>query len=299
MAQLYRLVTGALLALILAAACDSTSPESDRLLHVRGDVLEAGQAPAPPVVVEIQAWPAPGPDGSDLATLHTDAAGVYTADLGPFPTSVIDSLRVRVTQNDCGSQLTTDLRRRDLALDGEVLVLPTLALSYRLPSAQVGIGGEACAAIVTPASAEIVGDYARLALWIDDVSDSVRGRWRLNHSASIGDDSGYFSGSLESDHIMLQLQPTLPTPCTGLQLTLPVGGDNGATMGAGELTGDGSCSVPSTTVRFFEGAVLTEDGLEGLRARLTTVSAEPEPIGGWHPSQCCAPTRHTAAGAGS
>lgn len=259
MADLSRLATGALLALVLVAACDSTSPPSDRLLHVQGEVLEAGQAPAPPVHVGIQAWPALGPDGSDVATLRTDAAGVYTADLGPFPNSVIDSLHVRVTQNDCGLQVTTDLRRRDLALDdGEALVLPTLALSYRLPSAQFSIGGEICAAIVTPSSAEIVGDYARLALWIDDVSDSVRGRWRLNHSASIGDDYGYFSGSLEFDHVILQLRPTQPTPCIGLQLAIPVGGDNGSTLGAGDLTGDGSCFVPSTTVRFFEGSVLPE-----------------------------------------
>jgi hypothetical protein len=209
--------------------------------------------------VGIQAWPALGPDGSDVAALRTDAAEVYTADLGPFPNFVVDSLRVRVTQNDCGLQVTTDLQRRDLTLnDGEALVLPTLALSYRLPSAQFSIGGEICAAIVTPPSAEIVGDHARLALWVDDVSDSVRGRWRLNHSASIGDDYGYFSGSLQFDHVILHLLPTQPTPCTVLQLAIPVGGHNGSTMGAGDLSGDGSCSVPSTTVRFFEGGVLTE-----------------------------------------
>jgi hypothetical protein len=78
--------------------------------------------------------------------------------------------------------------------------------------------------------------------------DSVRGRWRLNHTATIGDDYGYFSGFLEPGRVVLQLRPTQPTPCTGLQLEVPVGGENGSTMGAGELTGDGSCFVPSTIV---------------------------------------------------
>jgi hypothetical protein len=251
--------TGALLALALVSACDSTSPPSDRLLRVRGEILEAGQAPVPLLDVEIQAWPGLGSSGSDSATLRTDAAGLYTAELGPFSSSIVDSLRVRVTQNDCGSQLTTELRRRDLALgDGAALVLPTLDLSYRLPLAQFGIGGQMCAAVVTPFSAEFVGDHASLAVWIDDVSDSVRGRWRLNHTATIADDYGYFSGSLEPDHVILQLRPTQPTPCTGLHLDIPVGGDNGSTIGAGDLSGDGSCFVPSTQVRFFEGASLPE-----------------------------------------
>jgi hypothetical protein len=258
MADLSKVGTGALV-LLLVAACDSTSPASDRLLYVQGEVVEAGQAPAPPLDVEVQAWPALGSDASDVATLRTDAAGLYRAELGPFPDRLLDSLRVRVTQNDCGLQATTELQRRDLALgDGDSLVLPTLALSYRLPSAQFSIGGEICAATRTPLSEELVGDYVRLALWIDEVSDSVRGRWRLNHTASIGDDYGYFSGSLELGGVSLQLRPTEPTPCTGLQLQIPVGGDNGSTLGAGDLTSDGSCSVPSTRLRFFEGAVLSE-----------------------------------------
>jgi hypothetical protein len=258
MAGISKLGTGALLPLVLVAACDSTSPASDRLLHVSGEVIEEGQAPAPPLDVDIQAWPALGSDGIHVATLRTDAAGRFTAELGPFPDPLVDSLLVRVTQNDCDFGLTTELRHRDLALgDGEVLVLPSIALSYRLPSAEFGSGQEMCGAIVTPFLPEAAGDYARLALWIDEVSDSVRGRWRLNHSASVGDDYGLFSGALELDGVILQLRPTQPTPCTGLQLVIPVD-DNGSIMGAADVSGDGSCSVPSTTVRLFKGASLSE-----------------------------------------
>lgn len=95
--------------------CDSSSPPSDRLLHVRGEVLVQGQAPAPPLDVEVQAWPTVEADGSSLATGRTDVTGLYSADLGPFPNAVVDSLRVRVTQYDCGRQVSTDLRRSDVA----------------------------------------------------------------------------------------------------------------------------------------------------------------------------------------
>lgn len=138
------------------------------------------------------------------------------------------------------------------------MVLPRLGLAYRLPAAQFGSGTALCAAIVTPLTPEAIGDYARLALWIDGIGDSVRGRWRLNHNASIGDDYGYFSGSLEAERLLLHLRPTQPTPCSGLQLSVPVSGENGVTLGVGDLAGDGSCAVPNTAVRFFQGAELSE-----------------------------------------
>ncbi|MDQ3660928.1 MAG: hypothetical protein M3454_07730 [Actinomycetota bacterium] len=250
--------TGALMAISLVAGCDSTSPGSGRLLRVEGQVLEANQPPAPPLQVDVQAWPS-APGGNDSTTLQTDAAGGYAAELGPFTDPPADSLRVRVTQNDCDLLSETVLWRRDLALDeGDALTLPTLALSYRLPLAQIGIGQEMCAAIVTRSTPETIGDVSLLALWFDDISDSVRGRWRLNHQASIGDDYGYFSGSQELDRVVLQLRPTQPTPCTGLQLDMPFGGDNGSTFGVSDLTGSESCFVPSTAVRFFQGASLPE-----------------------------------------
>lgn len=253
MANLSQRRLGALMAVVLVAGCDSTSPGSGRLLRVQGQVLEATQPPAPPLDVDIQAWPS-APGGNDSTTLQTDAAGGYAAELGPFTDPPADSLRVRVTQNDCDVQLETDLWHRDLAAnDGDLIVLPTLDLSHRLPLAQIGTGQEMCAAIVTRSTPEIIGDVSRLALWFDDFSDSVRGRWRLNHQASTGDDYGYFSGSQELHRVVLQLRPTQPTPCTGLQLDMPFGGDNGSTFGVSDLTGGEGCFVPSTAVRFFSG----------------------------------------------
>ena len=259
MRDAWRSVPAIILAVVLVA-CESTSPPFDSGLHVRGDVLVEAQAPAPPVGVEVRAWPDVEPDGSSTAIQPTDAAGRYAADLGPFPGAAVDSLHVRVTQYDCGMQLTTSLRRVDVALGGGHVILPTIEVAHRLARAQFGVGMTACAAVVTPATITTpsTADHARLALWIDEVSDSVRGRWRLNHSVAIGDDFGYFSGALEGGRLLLHLDPTPPTPCTGLALDIPVGGGNGSTLGAGDLAGDGSCSVPDVPLRFFEGAELGE-----------------------------------------
>ncbi len=255
-----------MLALIaFVAGCDSNSPGSDSLLRVEGVVLEAGDAPAPPAPplrVSIHAWPEPGSDGIGNATIETDEQGTYEAELGPFPDAVVDSLLVRLHQNDCGTQLETLLSRRDLALgDGEVLRLPTLTLSYRLRMAEIGRGAEMCAAIVTPADERIIGDHASLALWIDDLGDPsddlARGRWRLNHSASIGDDYGYFSGTAADERMILQLESVLGGGCT-IQLDIPVGGLNGITLQAGEVTSTESCFIPDRTIRFFRGAELSE-----------------------------------------
>jgi hypothetical protein len=64
---------------------------------------------------------------------------------------------------------------------------------------------------------------------------------------------------MELDRLMLQLRPTQPTPCTGLQLEIPIGGENGSTMGVANMTGENrNCLVPDTILRFFEGATLPE-----------------------------------------
>jgi hypothetical protein len=252
------MTAGAVLFLILAVGCDSTSPASDRRLRLEGRVFEEGRPPAPPLPVTVQAWPSLQAADSEATTV-TDAAGSYSVTLGPFPTGRVDSARARVTQADCLSKVTTELWSRDLAsAEDDAILLPTLALSYHLLPGQFGTGAQVCGAIIVPSSAQAVGDYIRLALWIDEVSDSVRGRWYLVHQASTGSEYGYFSGSLQQESLSLRLQPTPPTPCAAFDMTIPVGGDNGSTMGAGNLRSEGSCFVPDTLVQFFEGAFMPE-----------------------------------------
>jgi hypothetical protein len=258
MPVLSRLVLVALSVAVLPG-CDSTSPAPDRSLGVLGEVSEQGRIPVPPLPVTVQAWPAATAGGADTATTFTGIQGGYIVELGPFAEGRLDSLRVRVTQSDCGMQVNTDVRHGAVTIGEDDLVMPALDLSYRLPEAQFEVGGAMCGAIVIPTIEGTTGDFARLALWIDDISDSVRGRWRLNHTASSADDFGGFSGSVSDNLVILALRATQPTPCTGLSLAILVGGDNGSTLAAGDLEGDGSCFVPSTTlVRFFEGAELSE-----------------------------------------
>jgi len=244
-------------ALLIMAACNGTAPDPDTMLRVEGRVLEEGQPPLRPLAMDIQAWPSLENAGTDFVVLQTDPAGAYTAELGRFPGPVVDSVRVGVIQNDCDGEFRTELRHAEHSLDGNTLTLPALALSDRLPMAQLGTGQAMCAATRTQVAGGQGGDYARLALWIDGISDSVRGRWRLNHSASIGDDYGYFSGFLGSDALTLQLRPTGPTLCTGLGLEMGVS-DISATLGPANLLSNGDCFISNTTLRFFEGAVLSE-----------------------------------------
>jgi hypothetical protein len=243
-----------LTAVALMSACDSTSPGSDgRLLRVQGQILEAGQVPSPALDIRIQAWPALGAEGQDTATRQTDTAGVYAAELGPFPGTNVDSVRVRVTQYDCGATLPTDLWQRDVGLgDDGALALPRVDLSHRLQVAALGRDAEMCASISNPEHYE----HAHLALRVDDVTDSVRGRWLLNHSTSIPSNLGYFSGSYAPDpvnHLTLVLRPKQPTDCTGLRIEVPMGGELGNEFGPATLISDGSCQVPSGTIRLFRG----------------------------------------------
>lgn len=104
-------------------------------------------------------------------------------------------------------------------------------------------------------------DYARLALWLDELTDSVRGRWRLNHQASIGDDYGYFSGSPQDHLLTLLLRPTQPTPCTGLRVEIPINPSNAHSLepaSVTDMTGEESCFISNTTIRLFEGAAMQE-----------------------------------------
>lgn len=248
---------GAPVALLLAAACDSTSPRPDGPIVVTGRVLEAGSAPAPPLPVEVVAWPAPGAGGIGAATMLTDAAGGYTAELGPFPGGRPDSVRVRVTQSDCAADLPTELMQRDLAGRGDPLVVPDLALAWRLLPAELSAGQAMCG-VTGPAPGAPGGDLARLALWIDQVADSVKGRWRLNHSISIGDESGHLRGIIDADRLVLVLEHTDPAGCTAFDLEIPFEQAGGSTLGAGSLEGGAGCSITGAVLRFFQGAVLSE-----------------------------------------
>jgi|GEM_PF-6835703 len=250
-----------LVAVALLAACDATTPEGS-ISRITGIAAEADAVPAPPLDVEVRTWTT-GSDAAFSVWLQTDLSGGYAVDLESLAPSAPDSVRVDVTRFDCeaAQSASITISKAELPNTGTVVV-PALAIGYRLALAQVGTGASFCAAVVTRNAVGLIEDEAALAIWIDDISDSVRGRWRVNHSASIGDDYGYFSGS-EVDaggtHALhLHLRPTQSTTCAGLDLVIPTVSPNSATVDVSTVTGDGTCSLPSGPVRFFEGATLQE-----------------------------------------
>ena len=94
-----------------------------------------------------------------------------------------------------------------------------------------------------------------LAIWIDEISDSVRGRWRLNFHGSIGDGYGRFSGARDGSSMTLYLRDeagTSPGWCTG---TLELSLEEGDTLGPGTYRSN-TCPF-DYPMRFVEGEWLS------------------------------------------
>lgn len=256
---------GAAIALVVCctlASCDSTTPASAGS-GITGMVTEAGSVPAPSLAVDITIWTATGPGSGMSRWVETDQTGGYDADFESLAPIDLDSVRIGASRFDCGGQQTASVTVSTAQLpDVEMIEAPTLDMSYRLPLAQFGTGRSFCAAAIDLDAVAGVGDLARLAIWIDDMSDSVRGRWRLNHSISSGDDYGYFSGSevatSDTHSLQLHLRPTQPTSCTGLDLVIPTTSPNTSFIDVSTVTSDGSCALPNGPLRFFDGAILAE-----------------------------------------
>jgi hypothetical protein len=243
------------------ASCDTTEPGVERTLHVEGMVLEDDQPPLTPLHLHIEAW-VPGLSVVS-ADLTTDAEGRYDMSLGPTLAEGVDSVRVQVRQFSCQRTFLTALTHRDLdATARDTLHVPSVSLSLPWIPAEAQSGGSSCAHIYVPTPPEGgLGDLMMLALWHDDLGDQPRGRWRLNHTASIGDDFGYFSGVRTEEGLELVLDSQYPE-CGAFALTIPIGGVNGTTFGPAELTHSGTCFVPSPVqIRFFDGGVLSEPAL--------------------------------------
>ena len=102
----------------------------------------------------------------------------------------------------------------------------------------------------------VEGFDSKLGVWIDDISDSVRGRWRINYSWSRGDDIGQFSGWRAGNSISLDLRLDTPyeTPmgslCTGYKLELTL--EAGDTIGPSSYESE-TCQFKPMPLRFIEG----------------------------------------------
>jgi hypothetical protein len=223
------------------------------MVQVQGTMLEDGAVPNPPADVNIRVWPVAGSEEGDSAAVFTDEAGRYSAELGPIGDGGIDSLQVVAIQSDCTQETRTEIQLTETNLGtGGTLEVPTLALSRTLPFPQTAVGTSMCAAFAGRALfGDLVG-FSRLAMWIEESSDSIRGRWRLNHLVSVGDDAGSFSGAAEGNGLVFLLRPTPPSPCVGLRVEMPFPTPPEQQLGLASVTSEGQCNVPDATIRFFE-----------------------------------------------
>ncbi len=131
----------------------------------------------------------------------------------------------------------------------DTVLTANLTLVRTAPRARLAVGA-ACAAMVGPPPLALED---RFILWIDEISDSVRGRSLINYQASRGSDYGHFSGAPEGSSLTLDLRQEAGPPagmCRGYTVELPV--EIGDTLGIGTYRSYGCLAVPAP-LRFVTG----------------------------------------------
>lgn len=238
--------------LLPGCATETSSGAGPSLVVLVADFETASGEPLPRVVAVPEVWPEP--DSSLIyGEVAIETGGQHPIDLGRFDGGVIDSLRLTAYPSVCSGFDTARIARRALRLHGraDTIRVGRLSLSRIHPRALL-TEGPACADAIEE------GDpfrYFQLALWFDDISDSVRGRWRKSYQASYGDEYGYFSGVRSGDFLLLGLNLVNPwSTCTKYTLTMPIAAPD--TLAQAALTSSG-CRYHSDRLRFTEGEFLS------------------------------------------
>jgi hypothetical protein len=248
----------ALLFAVALMACSDAGPsdtESVPGVYLTGLVRDSDGEPVPGITVSWTAWPAPDSvesgTVSDFAVTwfgRTDGQGRFSAHLGYYSVAVLDSLDVTSGGQDCWGLASSGIRERALEVSpgtSDTVLSVNLTMSRTAPRGRL-VEGPVCAAVVQPPSFE-----NRFTLWIDEVGDSIRGRWNINYQESRGDDYGHFSGVRSGDVVTLDLRHDAPwDTCTGYALEIPVG--TGDTLGIGTSSSEG-CPHQPVPLRFVEG----------------------------------------------
>jgi hypothetical protein len=257
--------TVALLAGLLAACGDRapTEPSGVPGVYLAGVVRDPDGTVVPLITVVWEAWPAPDSvqqgavsDYSVRWFTRTDSTGRFAAHVGYYSVGLLDSLELGVGADGCWGLAPLTIRNQAVTVRPsapDTVLNSELALSRTAPRARLAVG-PACAVMVEPPPFQ---EEDRFGLWIDEISDSIRGRWRINYQGSRGDDYGHFSGLHDGSAVTLELRHDSPWDagppwgtCTGYTLELTV--EAGDTLGTGTYRSDGCPTVP-TTLRFIEG----------------------------------------------
>ena len=242
----------------MAVGCGGEGPSeipATPSVYVAGVVRDPDGTPVPRITVTWELWPAPDSvqQGavSDFSTrwfMRTDDAGGFVAHAGYYGIESLDSVELAVTVGECWGLASVAIRERAVTLNPGVpdTMSRELVLGHTAPPARLAVG-PACAVIVGPPPDQLEDV---LALWIDEISDSVRGRWLKNYQASFGSEYGLFSGAREGSLVTLDLRPESPKGiCNGYTLELPL--EAGDTFGIATHRSD-SCPLLPPALRFVE-----------------------------------------------
>jgi len=205
-------VSGLSLLLLVTACHDTLDPgvAGTNVLLVVTAVDPSG-TPLVARAVAVQAWPT---QPAQLV-VYTDSLGRAAVSVGQLPAGErLDSLRIVVRPADCGGGPGAELRLPSFS----PVSLAEDTIRATLTSETGGEGGrlavaQFCGAGIgetTPNTQP--GVQFSFNLWIDEISDSVRGRYDVVYSYSIGDDWGHFSGVQDGGDLVL----TLRSGATGL-----------------------------------------------------------------------------------
>ena len=262
------LVTRSLLGLLVACGNQGPSePPAAPGVYVAGVVRDQDGMPVPLVTVVWELWPAPDSvqqgavsDFSVRWFMRTDSMGRFAAHAGYYGAESLDSVELAVAVDECWGLAPVAVRERAVTVNPDVpdtVMNRELTLGRTAQRARFAVG-PACAVMVEPPPFQ---GEDRFALWIDEISDSVRGRWRMNYQASRGDDYGLFSGWREGSLVTLELRHASPWDagppwgiCTGYTLERPR--EVGDTLGIGTHRSDGCPFVPAP-LRFVEAEPLS------------------------------------------
>lgn len=243
----------------LVACGDEAPPPDSPEVQFTGVVREADGTPVPRITFTWHVYPEPdsaqqgavGPGVRWFA--QTDSLGRFAEHVGYYSVAQLDSFELSVLSDGCWGLDSLTVRESAIPLTPNPLgtrLNRDLTLTRISPRARFAVG-PMCAVMVRPPTFE---SEDRFALWIDDISDSVRGRWRINYHGSIGDGIGYFAGVRAGNMLTLELRQAEPWgTCAGFTLELPV--EAGDTLGAGSYSSTG-CPTSPVELRFIEGESL-------------------------------------------
>lgn len=246
-----RSVAAAAVVLVLASCSESTEPSGEPGAYLAGLVRGPAGTPASLALVTWEVWPAPDSTRPGAAQYtFTDSLGRFAVHLGYFSEPVIDSVDLHLHAPECQAfSQEKEVRERALPVNVEApdtVLFVEFEVDEVAPPARIAVG-QYCTAAYDPTDILLP---SRFGLWVDEISDSIRGRWRINYQMSRGDDYGHFSGAVEQNTLTLDLRHDDPwEDCTGFTLEAPILPGN--VIGTASISSDG-CPNWDWELRLFE-----------------------------------------------